>query len=186
MKMKNLLRTVLMAVCCLGVAAFVSYSKDDDEAGKLKFSVDKLELSPTATFKVTIQNGTQPFTAKSVSEATATVKVDGKVMTITGVKPGKTSIIVSDKNKLSGTLPVKVFLPLIFDKLEVKVAPNKTESFHVRAGKAPFKVTVKDKAIASATVNGDVVTVKGLKAGKTSITVVDSDNTSGQINVFVK
>ena len=78
--MKNLLRTVLMAVCCLGVAAFVSCSKDDDEAGKLKFSVDKLELSPTATFKVTIQNGTQPFTAKSVSEATATVKVDGKVL----------------------------------------------------------------------------------------------------------
>ena len=184
--MKNLLRTVLMAVCCLGVATFVSCSKDDDEAGKLKFSVDKLELSPTATSKVTIKNGTQPFTAKSVSEATATVKVEGNVMTITGVKSGKTSIIVSDKNKLSGTLPVKVFLPLVFDKLEVNVNPDKTESFQVKAGKAPFKVTVKDKAIASASINGSTVTVKGLKVGKTSITVTDSDNTSGQINVIVK
>ena len=116
MKTKNLLTFMLMTMFSLSGIVFTSCSNDDDDAKSLQFSVDKLVISPTVEYKITIENGTPPYTAKSVNEGAAAVNVDGNVMTIKGIKPGRTSIIVSDKNKLSGTIPVKVLLPLLFDK----------------------------------------------------------------------
>ena len=107
-------------------------------------------------------------------------------MTIKGIKPGRTSIIVSDKNKLSGTIPVKVLLPLLFDKLEVKMVKGEVETFQIKSGEAPYKVQVRDRSIASVSIRGNVVTVKGLKAGMTSITVTDSDDNSSVIVVIVR
>ena len=57
---------------------------------------------------VTVKNGTAPYsaTAKDASIATASVK-DGKI-TVKGVKAGTTTITVTDKNKLNGTISVTV------------------------------------------------------------------------------
>ena len=175
MKTKNLLTFMLMAVFSLSGIVLTSCSNDDDDAKSLQFSVDKLVISPTVEYKITIENGTPPYTAKSVN-----------VMTIKGIKPSRTSIIVSDKNKLSGTIPVKVLLPLLFDKLEVKMVKGEVETFQIKSGEAPYKVQVRDRSIASVSIRGNVVTVKGLKAGMTSITVTDSDENSSYIAVIVR
>jgi len=186
MKTKNLLTFMLMTVFSLSGIVFTSCSNDDDDAKSLQFSVDKLVISPTVEYKITIENGTPPYTAKSVNEGAAAVNVDGNVMTIKGIKPGRTSIIVSDKNKISGTIPVKVLLPLLFDKSDVTVAVGETEAFQIRSGETPYKVQVRDRSIASASIRNNVVTVKGLKAGMTSITVTDSDDNSSFIVVIVR
>ena len=52
--MKNLLTAVMITLFCLGGIVVSSCTNDDDYIRNLKFSVDKLGLSPTATFKVTI------------------------------------------------------------------------------------------------------------------------------------
>lgn len=184
--MKNLLTAVMITLFCLGGIVVSSCTNDDDYIRNLKFSVDKLELSPTATFKVTIENGTAPFNAKSVNDGTVSVKVDGNVLTITGEKVGRTSIIVSDANKLSGTLPVKVTMPLLVSKHEVKVAVGKEEAFQVKTGLPPYEVRVQDKGIASVTVRDNVVIVKGIKAGMTFLTVTDRENNSNHIAVIVR
>ena len=186
MKTKNLLTFMLMTMFSLSGIVFTSCSNDDDDAKSLQFSVDKLVISPTVEYKITIENGTPPYTAKSVNEGAAAVNVDGNVMTIKGIKPGRTSIIVSDKNKLSGTIPVKVLLPLLFDKLEVKMVKGEVVTFQIKSGEAPYKVQVRDRSIASVSIRGNVVTVKRLKAGMTSITVTDSDENSSYIAVIVR
>ena len=109
MEMKSIFKTMAMAALCLGTVAFTACSDDDDDNNtSLKFSAAKVELAPNASANVTIGNGTQPFTVKSTDEKTATVKVDKNIMTVTGVKAGKATIVVNDKNKLTGTIAVTV------------------------------------------------------------------------------
>ncbi len=57
----------------------------------------------------------------------------------------------------------------------------------VSGGTAPYAAESKDAAVASAIVNDDKITVKGLKAGTTTITVTDKDKkNSGTVTVTVK
>ena len=60
------------------------------------------------------------------------------------------------------------------------------DTFQIKSGEAPYKVQVRDRSIASVSIRGNVVTVKGLKEGMTSITVTDSDDNSSVIVVIVR
>lgn len=187
MKTKSFFNTMMLAVCCLGSAVFVSCDKNDDnKPTTLKFSTAKVEVAPTATSSVTIGNGTQPFMAKSSDEKIATVKVDKNMLIITGIKEGKATIVVTDKNKLSGNLPVNVVTPLAFDKSTVNVGVGKEEVVTVTSGTAPYTVSVKDKRIAAASIKDSKITIKGVKAGNTTITVVDKNKVAGMITVTIK
>lgn len=187
MKMKSVFKTVVMAVLCLGTVAFVSCSDDDDDNNSgLKFSVTKVEVAPNASANVTVANGTQPFTVKSTDEKIATVKVDKNIMTVTGVKEGKVSIVITDKNKLSGTISVNVVTPLAFDKTSSSVAVDKEDVVTIKTGQAPYTVSVKDSEIATATVKDAKITIKGVKAGTTTVDVLDKNKLAGTITVTVK
>lgn len=186
MKTKTIFKSMMMAVCCLGIVTLASCKDDKEDNKSLKFSVAKVEVAQGASAKVTIGNGTQPYTAKSTNEKFATVKVDKNIMTIMGVAAGKASIVVTDKNKKTGTLSVNVFNPISFDKQNVTVTSGKEEVVTIKSGKAPFMVNVKDKKIATATEKGGKITVKGVKAGTTTITVLDKDKLSGTFTVTVK
>lgn len=96
-----------LAACCLGCAMFTSCDKNDDDES-LKFSPATVNVTVGKTQTVTVKGGTQPFTAKSADEKTATVTVSKDQLTVTGVKAGTTTINVVDKNKLTGALTVKV------------------------------------------------------------------------------
>lgn len=185
MEMKTIFKTMMMAACCLGVAMFTSCKDDDDNSG-LKFSVAKVEVASGATANITIGNGTQPFTVRSTDEKIATVKVDKNIITVTGVKGGKASIIVTDKNKQSGTLAVNVITPLSFDKANVNVEVGKEDVVAIKSGKAPYTVSAKDTKIATATIKDDRITITGVKAGSTTINVLDKDKLAGTVIVTVK
>ena len=135
MKKKSVFNSIVWMVCCLSAVMFASCSKDDDNKQKgLKFNVAKVEVIPTGTANVTIGNGTQPFTVKSSDEKLAKVTVDKNVLTVTGVKEGKGTIMVTDKNKLMGTLPFMVVAPLSFDKAAVEVTVGQEATVTVKSG----------------------------------------------------
>ena len=113
MKTKNILKTMVMAVACLGTIAFASCSKDDDNSSTpttttLKFSKSSVsvEVGKIDTLKVT--NGTQPFTVKSNAETVATVKTVKDSIFVTGVKAGTATIVVTDSNKGTGSFSATV------------------------------------------------------------------------------
>lgn len=185
--MKSILKTTMMAICCLGSVVFTSCSKDDNNgASLLKFDVAKAEVAPGTSTDVIIKNGTQPFTAKASNEKIATVQVDKNKLVIKGIKEGQTSIIVTDKNKMSGTLLVNVATPLAFDKTTTTVEVGKEDVITIKTGKAPYTAKVKDNKIATATVKDAKITIKGVKAGTTTISASDSNKLSGTITVTVK
>ena len=120
MEKKTIFKTMMVAACCLGAAVFASCDKDNDNnrSNGLRLSADRITVAPGATASVTVANAAQPLTVKSTDEKTATAKADKNTVTVTGVKEGKASVIVTDKNRQTATVAVTVAKPLAFDKTE--------------------------------------------------------------------
>ncbi len=101
-----------MSLLCLSLAlvAFTFTSCDDDEKAEVTLMFDKatVEVAVDNTTTVTVNNGVSPFTAVSADTALATVAVDNNKITIKGVKVGTTTITVTDKEKNTGKINVKV------------------------------------------------------------------------------
>lgn len=191
MRKKNLFKSMLMAICCVSVFAFVACSDDDDDKvnDTLKISPDEIEIVTEETSKSVINNGVAPYTIVVSDDDIATTTVDKDSIFVTGVKKGAATITITDKNKFSGKITVSVKdVPelLIFDKKEVTIEGENEDVVTVQGGTAPFTVKVKDEAIATATVDENKVTVKGVKTGTTTITVSDKDEKSGTISVTIK
>ena len=104
--------TKFMSLLCLSLAlvAFTFTSCDDDEKAELTLKFDKatVEVAVGDSSIVTVNNGTSPFTPVSAATDLATVVVDNKKITIKGVKVGTTTITVTDKEKNTGKINVKV------------------------------------------------------------------------------
>ena len=180
-----------MAALCLGAFAFVSCDpkKDDKVPEPLSFSVTKAEVEVGKTAEVTVKNGTQPFTVKSSDEKIATVKVEKEKITVTGVAGGTATISVVDKDQATGSFTVTVKAAaekLAFDKSTVTVGVEKEDVVTVKSGNAPYTVKVSDEAVATATVKEAAITVKGVKAGTTTLTVTDKDGKTGEIAIKVE
>ncbi len=189
MRTKNLFKSMLVAICCVSVFAFVSCSDDDDDTVTLKTNPEKIEILTEKTGEAKITNGATPYTVVSSDVKLATAKVDKDVITVTGVKEGKVIINITDKNNSKGKLEVTVLdaaKTLTFDKKSIEVKATESSIVTIQNGAAPYTAVVKDETIATATIEADKVTIKGVKAGTTTITVTDKDKKSGTISVTIK
>ena len=210
--MKSFFSSVVTAALCLCSFAFVSCDKNENKTpDPLTFSVTKAEVEVGKTVEVTVKNGTQPFTVKSSDEKIATVKVEKEKITVTGEEPteyfhdvvkvekekitvtgvagGTATISVVDKNQTTGSFTVTVKAAaekLEFDKAEVTVGVEKEEVVTVKSGTAPYTVKVTDAAVATAIVKEAAITVKGVKAGTTTLTVTDKDGKTGEVAIKVE
>lgn len=170
---------------------FASCGDDDDDKvnNLLKFKPEKVEVEVGKTATVTVSGGTAPYTVVSSDGKIASAKADKSTITITGVKNGSATIMVTDKNKNSGkiTVTVKAVSGLDFDKKSVTVNVGKEDIVTIKGGTAPYTAESKDSKIATASVKDGKVTIKGVKAGTTTITVADKDKkNSGTISVTIK
>lgn len=184
MNFKSVFKTMAMAALCLSTVTFVSCS-DDDDSKNMTFSASTVEVGIAASQDVTVKNCTTPLTAKSSDEKIATVTATKETLTITGVGTGTATILVTDANKQTGSISVTVKEMLTFDNTSVSVAADKESTVNVKSGTAPYTVAVADSKIATATVTDAAITVKGVAAGSTTITVTDSKNVTGVISVTV-
>lgn len=177
------------------VFAFASCGDDDDKVNNIfKFSPDKVQVAVEKTATVTVSGGTTPYTVASSDDKTATVKIDKSTITVTGVKQGTATITVTDKNKNTGKVTVTVTAAaseLDLSKSPATVAASvsvgKEDVVTIKGGVSPYTAESKDATIATATIKDDKVTIKGIKAGTTTITVADKDKkNSGTISVTIK
>ncbi|RNC67042.1 pilus assembly protein N-terminal domain-containing protein [Proteiniphilum sp. X52] len=184
--------TRISSLACLLLAALTftlaSCDKDDNDKKNLKFSPsDKVGVVVGSTATVTVSGGTSPYAAAPSDTKIATTTVDKSTITIKGVAKGTATVVVTDKDKNSGKITVTVKEGLSFDKTSVEVEANKETVVNITGGTAPYAAETKDATIASATIDGNKITVKGLKAGKTTITVTDKDKKNiGTVSVTVK
>ncbi|MCI1639789.1 MAG: hypothetical protein LKI42_00760 [Bacteroidales bacterium] len=187
-KMKFLKSAAAMMLCCVSATIMISCKKDDKPASALKFNPAKVEAIVGSTVSVTVSGGTEPYTVVSSDAKTATVTVTKDVIKVTGIKDGTATITVTDKDKLSSKVPVtvKTATGLTFDKNPVNVAVGKEDVVTINGGVAPYVVAAKDATIATAIEKDGKITVKGVKAGTTTISVTDKNKKSGTVIVTVK
>lgn len=191
MKMKQVkfIKLAVAMLCCMFAMTVASCDKDDDETpSAFKFNPAKVEVAVGESANVTVNGGTEPYTVASSDVKIATVTVSKNTITVTGVKEGKVTLNVSDKNKKVGMIAVTVkkASALELDKKAVNVAVGKEETITVKNGTAPYTATAKDVSIATVSVKDGKITVKGVKAGTTTITVTDKNKLNGTISVTVK
>lgn len=182
---KTFLNIAFLSLCSMFALSLTSCDDDDDQG--ILCNPKKVEIVEGASADVKLSGGTEAYTAKSSDEKVATVKVDKSTLSIMGVKAGKTNILITDAKKQTATLAVTVKgTPLEFDKSTVSVATGKTDVVTVKSGTAPYAAVSANTKIATATVSDKQVTIKGIKAGKTTVTIYDKDKKTGTVIVTVK
>ena len=172
MKTKPFLKSMALVICCLTSFVLVSCDKDDDKPN-LKISPNKVEVAVGKTVTVSVSNGTAPYTTKSSDAKIAVAKSDKNAIVITGVKDGSAMITITDRKGVTG-------------KVAVTVSVGKDGIVTVKGGAQPYSAVAKDVNIATVSVKENKVNIRGVKAGKTTITVTDKDKKTGTINVTVK
>lgn len=190
MKINKFLKITAAMLACVFAMAATSCDNDDEPKGpELKFNPANVAVAPGATATATVSGGTAPFTVVSSDAKIATAKADKSTITVTGVKEGTATIIVTDAKQVKGKLAVTVknaAAGLDFDKKSVSVAVGKEETVTVKGGTKPFTATSKDAKIATVSVKDDKIIIKGVKAGTTSVTVTDKNKKTGTISVTIK
>lgn len=171
-------------------AIFTSCKKDDEPAKSVTFSSSQLAVNVGKSDSVKVSVGVSPFTVVAADNTIATAKVSLKLtnyIVVTGVKEGTTSVTVTDKNNSIGKFNVTIKkAALVFAPTKAEVAVGKTGTVNVSGGSTPYSVSVTDNTIATATVANGVITVTGVKAGTTSITVTDKDLVTAKLDVTIK
>lgn len=87
---------------------FVACDKKDQPDPKLTLTPSTVEVKVTEDATVKVSGGTTPFTVVEADKTIATATVTNSDVKVTGVKEGQTTIAVTDKNKVKGTITVKV------------------------------------------------------------------------------
>lgn len=189
--MKLIKKTAAMlAFLSVFTGVMTSCDDDDDPVPGLKCDPDKVEVVAGETVTVTIGEGTAPYSVTSSDNEIATATVEENTVTITGVKEGKATINVSDaenhKGKISVTVKSEEKSGLELDTESVTLAVGDEEVVTVKNGTAPYTAVAEDTEIATVSVQDDKITVKGEKAGTTTVTIKDKDNKEAVISVTIK
>lgn len=190
METKALLRMMLLVIYCL--TSYVLVSCDNDDKPDLKVSTDKVEVTAGKTVTVTVSGGTAPYTVISSDVKIATAMPTKNAITITGIKEGSVIITITDRKRFTGKVAVtvkenpKTPKELNFDKQSITMNVGKDGLVAVKGGTMPYSAVVKDNKIATVSVKEDKISVRGIKAGTTTVTITDKNKKVGTINVTIK
>ncbi len=154
--------------------------------------IDKseVEVAKGITAIVNILSGSGNYSVESNNTGIATATLSGTVVTITGIALGNTTVTINDnETNQTKTVAVKVTHPnLAIDRSEVEVEKGITAIVNILAGSGNYSVSSSNTTIATATLSGTVVTITGIAAGNTTVTI--KDNTTNQtktvaVTVFI-
>lgn len=172
-------------------------SQEPEKKKPMMLNPVSLKLKSMETVNVTIENGEAPYDINVVDKEVAQTKLleDKKSFAVTGLKEGKTEIIVTDKNKSEARATVVVdngkpkLQPLRLSKSKVELTMGSAkakESLNVQSGRFPYTPYNYDPAIVKVDVWDSSITLTAVKQGKTIVKIYDKVGAIGEITVVVK
>ncbi|MDR2468971.1 MAG: hypothetical protein LBD27_00605 [Tannerella sp.] len=165
-------------------------NRDDEKSPVVPtFSSELVTVDEGSSATVTVLTGKAPFTASSSSEATATARVEGNTITVTGVVGGQALVSVNSADggtaKFSVAVNQKAATAPELNASIVELEIDGTATVTISGGTPAFTATSSDPAIATVSVGGTAVSVKGVSGGTALVTVKGSDNASATFAVNV-
>ena len=152
---------------------------------------DMTLVAGTAASSYNIGGGKLPYVANSADERVAIGRVSGTTLIITAIAIGTTKVLVSDG---AGTqIPLNVTVggvnpvPLsVAAPASVSVYPGVVPaSYALIGGTAPFTVQTSNAMVATGSVAGQQLSVKGLALGSATINVFDATGARANLAVTV-
>ena len=167
--------------------------REEEERKKTQLVLDPstLTLSPIEAKNVYIKNGTAPYEVNALDKKIALINLhnDRNFFVVTGGYSGETEIVVTDKNKKTAKITVKVkgqkLSALKFSKASVGLSVGQMEKVNIQSGAYPYKASAEDNNIVKVDVSDATITIKALKVGTTAVNVSDRDGRNGRISVTV-
>ena len=172
-------------------------SQEPEKKKPMMLNPVSLKLKSMETVNVTIENGEAPYDINVVAKEVAQTKLleDKKSFAVTGLKEGKTEIIVTDKNKSEARVTVVVdngkpkLQPLRLSKSKVELTMGSAkakESLNVQSGRFPYTPYNYDPEIVQVSIWDSSITLTAVKQGKTIVKIYDKVGAIGEITVVVK
>lgn len=147
-------------------------------------------VGETATFNITDGGGDYKVVAENPEFVNATI--NGNAVTLTGVGKGIAGVVVSDAKGNYKHITVKcMYFKITLDKQEVNVGmklghTDGVAKVTVVGGNGNYTAESADETVARVSVNGDVITIQGVKTGETTVTVTDMMGLTQTVNVKVE
>ena len=165
------------------------------------FSLDPASVSVAVGKEITSQvkvsnnaQATYSVVPKDVKIATASVDSNGKI-TVTGVAAGNTTIVVnvttgSETKALDLAVKVIAQMAITLDKTAVTTYPNAETTINATiSGSGTITAVSSDTNLATVSVKDKAITIKGVKAGSVTVTVIyteGSEKVEAKCTVTIK
>ena len=148
----------------------------------LTLSSNSLPLIVNTTKTVSITSGNGNYSVVSNNSAIATPTLNGSSIFISGRNTGSATITVTDKlSSKTATISVTVMKNLTLSSSSLTLMVNATGTVSITSGNGDYFVS-NNSAIDTVSLNGNIISVRALKAGNATITV--TDRKSGQSKSF--
>lgn len=147
-------------------------------------------VGETATFNITGGGGDYKVVAENPAYVNASIS--GNAVTLSGVEKGIAGVLISDAQGNYKHVTVKsMYFQMTLDKSEVSVGmklghTDGEAKVTVLGGNGNYTAVSADETIAKVKVNGDVVTIQGVKTGGTTVTITDMMGLTQTVNVKVE
>ncbi|MCM2311167.1 MAG: hypothetical protein NDI84_07145, partial [Steroidobacteraceae bacterium] len=141
-----------------------------------------VKLAAGASTTVQISGAAGEVQAESKNTAVATVSLSNvttssATLTVKGVAPGSATVYVRDARTSNLSLPVTVTTSMTVSPTSLSLTAGTTGSLTVRNYSGSVSASSSNAAVATVSVSGSVVTVKGVAAGTASVAVKDRKTT---------
>ncbi|MFZ6746888.1 beta strand repeat-containing protein [Undibacterium sp. JH2W] len=140
--------------------------------------------SSSPTF--TIGGGSQIYTVASGNTQVATVGINDNKFTVNGVAAGVTTVTVKDTLGKTVTINLTVGSAVKFYTTApsaITLTASGTGTYVVGGGVAPYTATSSNTAVATASISGNTLTLKGIISGQANVILRDSAGTTIPLTV---
>lgn len=194
--MNRVLDLKRIGIVLLLTAVLLSPFRDGVALGFV-LSVEITSLSATVggSETITINDGTAPYSAASNNESVATVRVEGNVVTWTGVSEGTASITIGDSDSNSVIAAVTVAGTAPPEDVELSMTEGTALTLSISAGDGRsvpiidgtgfYRVTASSEDVAVVRVEGNTLIITALGEGTTTITIEDSALNAATVELTV-
>ena len=150
------------------------------KAADLQLSTTKLSLVEGNSGTVSITAGSGEYGVTNLNSDIAKATLNGTTITIQALAVGDAKVVVTDvktgqKKIIEVTVTKKTGTSdIALSTQEVYLNVGETKQIEVTAGSGHYSVWIYAPEVANVTVNGNIITIKGLSSGKTIVKVTDT------------